>query len=146
MMEALPMVKKVLACKKGASSVLVILMLLVLVVFGIAALTTALSGLRLGQKVSAWSESYYHAEGEAAYCWAEIDAAVSKAAEKNGASFRQSLADELAELDFDTELSDDGSSITYEVRDGSVGLHVTLALDMKKSPRLHATEWYQMQP
>ena len=46
------MMKSIMASKKGASSVFVILLLLVLVVFGIAALTTALSGLRLNQKVS----------------------------------------------------------------------------------------------
>ena len=62
------MVKRVLASQKGASSVLVILLLLVLVVFGVAALTTALSGLRLGQKVSDWNESYYRLEGQAARC------------------------------------------------------------------------------
>jgi hypothetical protein len=137
------MVKRALTCKKGASSVLVILLLLVLVVFGVAALTTALSGLRLGQKVSDWSDTYYCMEGQAARCWAKIDAAISRAA---GADrpLEQALEDELKQLDFQTTLKD--SAITYEVRSGDALLHVTLALDMEQSPRLRATEWYQTQP
>jgi len=47
---------KLMRSKKGASSILVILMLVVLVVFGVAALTTALSSMRLGQKVEDWNE------------------------------------------------------------------------------------------
>lgn len=137
------MVKRVLACKKGASSVLVILLLLVLVVFGVAALTTALSGLRLGQKVSDWNDSYYRLEGQAARCWAEIDAAVSRAAGA-GEPLEQALESELKQLSFETTLKD--SAITYEVRSGSTRLHVTLALDMEQSPRLRPTEWYQIQP
>ncbi|NLT96963.1 MAG: hypothetical protein GXW96_02190 [Christensenellaceae bacterium] len=136
------MIKRVLASQKGASSVLVILLLLVLVVFGVAALTTALSGLRLGQKVSDWNESYYRLEGQAARCWAEIDAAVSRAAE-SGEPFEQALENELKQLNFETTLKD--NAITYEVYSDGTRLHVTLALDMEHSPRLCPTEWYQIQ-
>lgn len=141
------MIKKILASKKGASSVLVILLLLVLVVFGIAALTTALSGLRLGQKVSDWSASYYGAEGIAAHRWAQIDKAVSEATAKDSGSFEQALSEKLAELDFDTALVDHGESFTisYETWDGDIGLHVTLALDLERDPHLVATQWYQLQ-
>jgi len=137
------MVKRALTCKKGASSVLVILLLLVLVVFGVAALTTALSGLRLGQKVSDWNESYYRLEGQAARCWAEIDAAVSRAADTGG-PFERALEKELKQLGFEAALKD--NAITYEVRTGESRLHVTLALDMEQSPRLRPAEWYQIQP
>jgi hypothetical protein len=136
------MVKRVLTSQKGASSVLVILLLLALVVFGVAALTTALSGLRLGQKVSDWNESYYRLEGQAARCWAEIDAAVSRAAETGG-PVEQALKNELKQLSFETTLK--VNAITYEVRSDGARLHVTLALDMKQSPRLRPTEWYQIQ-
>jgi len=136
------MIKRVLASQKGASSVLVILLLLVLVVFGVAALTTALSGLRLGQKVSDWNESYYRLEGQAARCWAEIDAAVSRAAE-SGEPFEQALENELKQLNFETTLK--GNAITYEVCSDGARLHVTLVLDMEQSPRLRPTEWYQIQ-
>ncbi len=139
------MIKKLLASKKGASSVLVILLLLVLVVFGVAALTTALSGLRLGQKVSDWSTAYYSAEGIAAHHWAEIDAAVSRAGQQDADGFEQTLTGNLAALDFETQLSrdDEGISISYETREGDIGLHVTLALAMDGSA-LRPVEWYQI--
>jgi hypothetical protein len=143
MTEAVPMIRRVLADKKGATSVLVILMLLVLLVFGVAALTTALSSLRLGQKVSDWSDSYYCAESKAARCWAEIDAAISRAADKN-TPFDQALSGELEQLDFESEFSD--GAITYEVWEDDTGLHVTLALNMASAPRLRATEWYEIEP
>ena len=139
------MIKKLLASKKGASSVLVILLLLVLVVFGVAALTTALSGLRLGQKVADWSTAYYGAEGVAAHRWAAIDAAVSRAGQQDADGFEQALEDNLAKLDFDTQLtsSDKGCSISYEAWEGDIGLHVTLALAMDGSV-LRPVEWYQI--
>ncbi len=139
------MIKKLMASNKGASSVLVILLLLVLVVFGVAALTTALSGLRLGQKVSDWSNAYYSAEGIAAHCWAEVDAAVSQAGQQDADGFEQALTDKLAELDFDTQLTrgDRGFSISYETWEGDIGLHVTLALAMDGSA-LRPVEWYQI--
>ena len=142
--EAGLMIKKTLASKKGASSILVVLLLLVLVVFGIAALTTALSGLRLGQKVSDWSASYYGAEAIAARHWAQIDQAVSEASVEDR-DFEQALSEKLSGLDFDTQLSDsdNGITITYKAREGDTELHVTLALDDKQ--KLKATEWYQIQ-
>lgn len=140
------MIKKLLVSKKGASSVLVILLLLVLVVFGIAALTTALSGLRLGQKVSDWSSAYYNAEGVAAHRWAQIDAAVSQAGQQDADGFEQALAANLGGLDFKVQLegSGDGYSISYEAWDGDIGLHVTLALDKSEDAQLCPVQWYQI--
>ncbi len=140
------MINKLLVSKKGASSVLVILLLLVLVVFGIAALTTSLSGLRLGQKVSDWSTAYYGAEGVAAHRWARIDAAVSQAGEQDADGFEQVLTDNLSGLDFDTQLDTNGKdwSISYEAWDGDIGLHVTLELDADKDPALYPVQWYQI--
>ena len=140
------MIKKLLVSKKGASSVLVILLLLVLVVFGVAALTTALSGLRLGQKVSDWSSAYYGAEGLAAYRWAQIDAAVRRAQERDSDVFEQALAANLAGLDFDTQLDNSGEDlkISYEAWEGDIGLHVTLELDEAQEPALRPVQWYQI--
>ncbi len=136
---------RLLASKRGASSVLVILLLLVLMVFGIAALTTSLSGLRLGQKVTDWSNAYYTAEGVAAHRWAEIDAAVGEAGQRDAAGFEKALADKLAELDFEAQLAstEEGFAVTYEVREGNIGLHVTLALG-KDGSVLRPVEWYQI--
>ena len=140
------MIKKLLVSKKGASSVLVILLLLVLVVFGIAALTTSLSGLRLGQKVSDWSAEYYGAEGAAAHRWAQIDVAVSQARRQDAEGFEQALKDNLTGLEFVTQLDASGEEwrISYETWNGGIGLHVTLELDDDKVPALHPVQWYQI--
>ncbi|MCD6321710.1 MAG: hypothetical protein J7L77_01670 [Clostridiales bacterium] len=51
--------------KKGASSVLIILMMIVLIVFGLAALTTSLATMRLGDKSNDWTGEYYELEASA---------------------------------------------------------------------------------
>ena len=139
------MIRKLLASKRGASSVLVILLLLVLVVFGVAALTTSLSGLRLGQKVSDWTTAYYGIEGIAAHHWANIDAAVNQASQQEADAYEQTLMNKLAELGFKTQLVKNGDAfyISYEVWEGKTGLHVTLEIAMDGSG-LHPVEWYQI--
>ena len=136
------MARRILASKKGASSILVMLLMLVLVVFGIAALTTSLSGLRLGQKVSDWSSAYYGAEGMAARRWAEIDKAVFEASESGG-DFLQTVSEKLSALDFDTQLEDEKNVITiaYDTWNEGTGLHTVLTLDMDITQGLYATEW-----
>lgn len=52
--------------EKGASSILVIIMMVVLLVFGLAVLTTSLSNVRLGDRKKAWLYDYYQLEGEGA--------------------------------------------------------------------------------
>ena len=51
--------------KKGASSVLIIMMMVVLIVFGLAALTTSLAAMRLGDKSNDWTSEYYELEASA---------------------------------------------------------------------------------
>ena len=51
--------------RKGASSVLIILMMVVLIVFGLAALTTSLAAMRLGDKANDWTGEYYELEATA---------------------------------------------------------------------------------
>jgi Tfp pilus assembly protein PilX len=136
-----------MASNKGASSVLVILLLLVLVVFGIAALTTALSGLRLGLKVSDWSEAYYGAEGIAAYRFAEIDKAVSEASKAEPDSFFEALSKQLAIQDFETTLESHGEtiSISFDSWNGDIGLHVVLEMETEVGRDLRVTQWRQIQ-
>ncbi|MCK5758531.1 MAG: hypothetical protein KAH14_05500 [Clostridiales bacterium] len=60
------MMKKYLPLnKKGASSVLIIMMMVVLIVFGLAALTTSLAAMRLGDKSNDWTSEYYELETSA---------------------------------------------------------------------------------
>ncbi len=141
------MIKRILASEKGASSVLVILLLLVLVVFGVAALTTALSGLRLGLKVADWSEAYYSAEGIAAVRWAEIDRAVLEASKADPDSFFEALSTQLSDQDFETTLEsyEETISISFDTWSGDIGLHVRLELDKEGNRDLRVTQWRQIQ-
>lgn len=59
--------------KKGASSVLIILMMVVLIVFGLAALTTSLAAMRLGDKANEWTGDYYELEAKAEKLLFELD-------------------------------------------------------------------------
>lgn len=50
---------------RGSSSVLVIMVLLMLVTFGVLALVTANSNLKISQKNALWNQSYYQLENKA---------------------------------------------------------------------------------
>lgn len=58
---------------RGASSILVIIMMVVLLVFGLAVLTTSLSNVRLGERKRAWLTEYYALEGASVTEVANID-------------------------------------------------------------------------
>lgn len=58
---------------KGASSILVIIMMVVLLVFGLAVLTTSLSNVRLGERKRTWLADYYQLEGASEVELASID-------------------------------------------------------------------------
>jgi hypothetical protein len=137
------MIKKMLSSKKGASSIMVMLMLVVLVVFGIAALTTALSNMRLGQKVVDWNEKYYGAEGTANERYAIIDGAVRRAFD-GGAD---SIADEIDRLEFDASLepADNTLTISYETWNGDIGISTVLCLDLGDPHSLRPVQWVEIQ-
>lgn len=65
--------------EEGASAILVIIMMVVLMVFGLAVLTTSLSNVRLGQRKQAWLAEYYELEAVAAKQLASIDALLLQA-------------------------------------------------------------------
>lgn len=67
---------------QGASSILVIVMMVVLLVFGLAVLTTSLSNVRLGNRKKAWLADYYTLEGEAMAAIADYDHILAKAMER----------------------------------------------------------------
>ncbi|MBT3320410.1 MAG: hypothetical protein HN948_07090 [Clostridia bacterium] len=153
---------KLMRSKKGASSILVILLLIVLVVFGVAALTTALSNVRLGQKVVDWNEKYYAAEAQANEVYAQIDSVVKPewlgwlvlssyqfddiADSVKALDFEVKTIVKKADIEFGEEATQHDSSIdfTYETWQEDVGLRVTLSLGMD-SDELTITEWRVIQ-
>ncbi len=140
------MVKKLLCSKKGASSIMVMLMLVVLVVFGVAALTTALSNMRLGQKVQGWNEKYYAAEAKANERYAEIDNALQQAFFAGG-DISDNIHDKFAGLGFDASVDTDGEILTvsYETWSGDIGIISVLSLNANDINSLRAVQWKEIQ-
>jgi Tfp pilus assembly protein PilX len=138
--------KQLLTSKKGASSILVVLLLVVLVVFGIAALTTSLSNMRLGQKNAEWSTAYYTAEAQAQECYAKIDKAVHDAFD-SGKDITQAVVSQIETLDFgtSTEVSDDAMLISFETWNGDIGISAALALDLTDKDSLRPVKWQEKQ-
>jgi len=62
-----------LSNNKGASSILVIILMVVLMIFGLAILTTSLANQRLATKKRAWLVDYYQLEGAVEITLAHID-------------------------------------------------------------------------
>lgn len=142
------MIKRILASKKGASSILVIMLLVVLMVFGVAALTTALSSMRLTQKVTDWNTQYYAAEAIAWERCAEIDRAARSALSGADAG-ADAVLEAVEALGFDMQIgeTDGGLRIVYEAwsESGSVGIRAALLLDLADGSLL-VTQWREIQP
>jgi Tfp pilus assembly protein PilX len=140
------MIRKTLSSKKGASSIMVMLMLVVLVVFGVAALTTALSNIRLGQKVQGWNTKYYAAEGEANERYAKIDKAAAQAFSAGG-DIAGIIREEIERLGFEAfvETNADTLTISYETWSGDIGISAVLSLDANNINSLRAVQWKEIQ-
>ena len=67
------------ATSSGAASIIVIFMIMVLFVFGMLSLTTAMANLRLSQKGVAWNQEYYALESEVEQMLFEIDVKLAAA-------------------------------------------------------------------
>ncbi|MGE5495154.1 MAG: hypothetical protein ACM3S4_07660 [Burkholderiales bacterium] len=138
------MIKKLLYSKKGASSIMVMLMLVVLVVFGIAALTTALSSMRLGQKVVDWNDKYYAAEKTANERYAEADKAVRSAS--GSGDIAAAVKSELEKLGFgDVQIQGDTLTVSYETWSEDIGISAVLALDLSDLTSLRPVQWKEIQ-
>jgi hypothetical protein len=70
---------------KGSSSVLVILIMLTLVVFGLLALMSTYSGLKLSRKNAEWTKEYYALDARAEAQLAKIDSCLFEAEEASQA-------------------------------------------------------------
>ena len=139
--------KSIVSSKKGASSIMVILILVVLVVFGVAALTTALSNMRLGQKVAGWNTLYYAAEEIANERYALIDQAVFKAYSQSGGNIEEAITRNIQGLDFDTVIENDGLNmeISYETWSDEIGISTLLALTISDPSSLYPVQWKEIQ-
>ncbi len=72
-------VKNHLRDNRGATSVLIMIMMIILMAFGIAALTTSVASRKLAQKNANWLAEYYALQGEAETMYAHLDDALNLA-------------------------------------------------------------------
>jgi hypothetical protein len=68
--------------KKGSSSIMVILIMLVLVIFGVLALMSSYSDLKLSMKNAAWLEKYYNLDAKGETLVSQIDFGLAKASKE----------------------------------------------------------------
>lgn len=78
-MERLENNMQLLKKEQGATSIFVMILMVVLIVFGLAALTTSLASLKLSNKNSLWTKEYYLLESKAEEYVAKIDQRLIKA-------------------------------------------------------------------
>lgn len=130
--------------KRGATSILVIIMMVVLLVLGLAILTTSLSGVRLAQKKQDWLQSYYKLEEQGAYAQASLDLLLAPVIEQ--AVDSTVTSDTLTNLTRDhkpgtvsfKETGDNRWDATLQVDDNTTKpiKHLTIVLDLNfNSPR-----------
>lgn len=121
--------------RKGATSILVIVMMVVLIVLGLAILTTSLSGVRLAQKKQLWLQSYYKLELDSAIALATIDGIVQDArvASPTKIDARTKLIEQQVAKAFDPQTIKWGAII-----DNTRELNLVIS-SKKESPPKHIT-------
>ncbi|RRD96073.1 hypothetical protein EII17_00770 [Clostridiales bacterium COT073_COT-073] len=65
--------EKYLKNNRGATSVLIMIMMIILMIFGLAALTTSVASKKLAQKNASWLKEYYALNGEAIKAYAYLE-------------------------------------------------------------------------
>ena len=127
-----------LKSERGAASVLVIFMMIILVTFGALSLTAALANLRLGSKVLSWMDGYYTLDSQAEVLCAEMDSRLLQAEQAAQSVLTGNV---LSEEEFNRQFSDvyfreataqmgqwGGSEPAVEVTGANDTLKVTLNL------------------
>lgn len=69
--------KRALNNNRGATSVLIMVMMIILMIFGLAALTTSVASKKLAEKNAGWMKEYYALQGEATIAYARMVDAMS---------------------------------------------------------------------
>lgn len=117
---------------QGGASVLIILIMISLTTFGVLALVSAHSDLKLARKNAAFVQEYYDLEAEAEFKLHEVEEALGE-----GASDR-----ELAQLGWQVQLGD----VTMLRRDVSKGLrHIAITLELTPNRDYKLVSWVQTQ-
>lgn len=107
------LLRNIVRDEQGSSSILVIILMVVLMVFGLAVLTTSLSNLRLAEKKRDWLQGYYDVEAHVETRLALIDQLLleAEAAAMNYMDSGMHIDDYM----LDEPLNADESDLVYQV-------------------------------
>lgn len=126
---------------KGATSVLIILLMVVLMVFGLTILTTTLSNKSLSEKKQVWLDDYYALEGHVALELAAIDQKLDdlKSQAKTSGQSIENLYKEHLDLISDQ----DGYKIVLEVASDTEDYkkYITVELELIMDASLDETNY-----
>lgn len=111
------MIRKLIKDERGSSSILVIILMVVLLVFGLAVLTTSLSNLRLSEKKRNWLDDYYSVEAKAWYRIAVVDQLLIESAEEANSMVRSGDYMDIYMLDEATNLDELYGVFAYVYQD-----------------------------
>lgn len=119
--------------KNGATSVLIIMLMVVLMVFGLTILTTTLSNQSLSEKKQMWLVDYYTLEGEVALRLADIDHQIQSIKEETVKEMTKDrleiFKNKLSKLELDEDFSI-SFDVTEENDDYNKYIEVKLMLNM----------------
>lgn len=121
--------RQILKSERGSTSILVVIFMIVLMVFGLSILTTSLSNTRLAEKKRQWLTEYYALEGEVSKEMALIDQQIDRIKEETLDALNQTDQDlrTLYSEKLKTELSQKG----YGVENGE-NEEVTVFFDVSE--------------
>jgi hypothetical protein len=126
--------------KKGATSVLIILLMVVLMVFGLTILTTTLSNKSLSDKKQAWLDEYYDLEGQVALELASVDSQLDQLkldAKANGQSLEITYNDNLELIPYN-----DGYKLFLQVAsDEDYSKYISVELELIMDPDINKTNY-----
>lgn len=109
---------KILKSDRGSTSILVVIFMIVLMIFGLSILTTAISNTKLAEKKREWLTNYYKLEEEVAFELKDIDIIINDIKRdslenyntdsnlKRSDFFYESLLQELPMLGYDIYVSE----------------------------------------
>jgi len=87
---------RMLRSERGSTSILVVIFMIVLMIFGLSILTTSISNTRLAEKKRVWLSEYYLLEGYTARELAMLDNIITKNKNETVTDLENSLIDEDA--------------------------------------------------
>ena len=116
--------------ERGAASVLVVFMMIILVTFGTLSLTASLANIRLGEKTVTWMDSFYNMDSEAERLCMEVDACLLMAENAAIAALPTGGFDELYYQEANRalrELASSHTSVTVNGQGSSTQVEIHLS-------------------